>query len=137
MPVKSPSSLLETASRPSSMSCWVVLRYLVSLFVRPGCSVARTLAAPSFVKHVSGERIVTKWPRLAIKVLLADNKSVSKVGYSEDEASWAEGPISRRTFHCGAGWCRIARVAWDHIGFIASLLLGRLPRPSLPRPSYL
>src|SRR5215207_10738973 len=48
MPVKSPSSLLETASRPSSMSCCVVLRYFVSLFVRPGCSVARTFApAPS------------------------------------------------------------------------------------------
>src|SRR5215208_257377 len=53
MPVKSPSSLLETASRPSSMSCCVVLRYFVSLFVRPGCSVARTFApAPSsWIEH--------------------------------------------------------------------------------------
>src|SRR3712207_7710484 len=77
IPVKSPSSLLETASRPSSMSCWVVLKYFVSLFVNPGCSVARTFPkAPSLgllACLVAG--IVTKRIALAIMVLLTGRKT--------------------------------------------------------------
>src|SRR3712207_784911 len=79
MPVKSPSSLLETASRPSSISCWVVLRYLVSLFVRPGCSVARTLSAPSFIRFVDGETHCNKMVRSCNKGALSRSQ-ISKQG---------------------------------------------------------
>src|SRR5215210_2948085 len=103
MPVKSPSSLLETASRPSSMSCWVVLRYFVSLFVRPGCSVARTLAAPLFGQVLDGKGIVTKWSALAIKVLLAAHKSVSKPGYSAGASSPRPFVAARPVVHYARG----------------------------------
>src|SRR5215210_660551 len=108
MPVKSPSSLLETTSRPSSMSCWVVLRYFVSLFVRPGCSVARTLAAPLFGLVLDGEGIVTKWSALAIKVLLAAHKSVSKAGYSDWTGSVGDGACASLPIIVG----------WIHLRFI-------------------
>src|ERR687893_789033 len=111
IPVKSPSSLLETASRPSSMSCWVVLRYFVSLLVRPGCSVARTPAAPLFGKVLDGEGIVTKWSALAIKVLLAAHKLVSKAGYSGGTGS--PSLSSRRVL------LYITRVDADHTGHTA------------------
>jgi nitrate reductase gamma subunit len=66
------------------MSCWVVLKYFVSLFVNPGCSVARTCPkAPSLgplAFLVAG--IVTKRIALAIMVLLTGRKTYSKVDYS-------------------------------------------------------
>ncbi|MCA1687872.1 MAG: hypothetical protein LC714_04625, partial [Actinobacteria bacterium] len=69
----------------------------VSLFVRPGCSVARTLAAPLLGQVLDSEGIVTKWFALAIKVLLTAHKSVSKAGYSgADGPDPREGLSSRR-----------------------------------------
>src|SRR5215217_6749570 len=65
------------------MSCWVVLRYLVSLFVKPGCNVARTFPfTPSLGLPLDGG-YCNKKNRSCNKVLLANKKASSKSDYSE------------------------------------------------------
>src|ERR671916_2600408 len=113
MPVKSPNSLLEIASRPSSMSCCVVLRYFVSLFVRPGCSVARTSTAPS-------SPLVSRWWAHCNKMGCSCNKGdlsrqlLSKQGWLQEALpAFALGPwgvyfspVVRRREEHGPG-CRL------------------------------
>jgi hypothetical protein len=41
-----------------------------------------------------GGSIVTKWAALAIKVLLTDNKSVSKAGYSAMDGIWVSAALT-------------------------------------------